>query len=223
MNKKTTIWFFALILITSLLYILSPPKKVTIEINAAPQGVQEFFVEVTSSKPNLHGTTVKNVFKGLVPVNQKVSVPLDQNKTLWFGKIYARAYHPEYYQESAIVSNNYIFITASFSPTTWEKILTSEEKQVSQQNYRPNVLAYRDLPFSHLNHHLWFTKENITDLYMKNADKKLVQKSLDIMTLNSQSFINGLLEENMGEYGETKELQDEIGKARILIKELHQK
>jgi hypothetical protein len=223
MSIKPKIWLLLLLLSIALTYILSPPRKATIQINAAPEGIQEFYIEVTSSKPNLHGTTVKNVYKGLIPVNQKITVPLNQEKTLWFGNIHARAFHPEYYQESADVNNSYIFITATFLPTTWKKILASEEKLVTQQVYRPDTPAYRDLPISHLNYHLWFVKENIIGLQINNDDKKLVQKSFDAMNLNTDTYIKGILEGNMGEYGETKEMKDEIEKARNLINEIHQK
>ncbi len=159
MTKKAKIWLFTILAPVILIYFFSPPRNLIIQINAKPQGVEEFYVEITSSKANFHGTTVKNVAKQLVPSNQKINIPLDRNKTLWFGRLMVSVYHPEYYQEMVSASNNYMLPSATLSPTTWMKILSSEEKLLSQQVYRSGVLSYQDIPMSHINYHLWFIKK----------------------------------------------------------------
>ncbi len=223
MSKKTKIW--ALLLITTALstYLISPPRNVTIKINANPVGVQKFYLEIHSSRPNWHGSTVKKVFQGPVKINQKVTVSLDQQKILWFGRISASIHHPEYYQEMTSTNNSYIFPNIVVSPTAWSELLASNEKLIAQQVYQPDVLAYRDIPMSQLNYHLWFVKEKITDLYKKNTNEKSMQKSIDIMISNTSDYINGMLEENVGDYGETKEMRNKIEESHILINEIHKK
>lgn len=223
MTKKTKIWLFVLLTPIALLYFFSPPSNLNIQINAKPQGVQKFYVEIKSSRPNLHGTTIKYIAKQLVPANQKTKILLDRKKILWFGRLTARIYHPEYYQEVYSASNNYFLPTAIFFPTTWQSILSTDEKLVSQQVYYPDVLAYHDLPMSHLNYHLWFVKENIIDLYLKNNSKEEVHKSFDVLMSNTEQFLKGMLEENMGEYGATKEMKDETEKAYKLSNDIYKK
>lgn len=223
MSRKNKIWLFILLTPVVLLYFFSPPRNLTIQIDAKPQGVQEFYVEITSARNNLHGMTVKSIAKSLVPANKKTKVSLNRKKILWFGRVTARIYHPEYFRETGNTSNNYLLPSAVFSPTTWQNILSTEEKLVNQQVYRADVLAYRDLPMSHLNYHLWFVNENIIDLYLENNSKVEIRKSLDVLTSISEQFIEGMLEENLGEYGETKEMKDEIEKAYNLTNEIYEK
>ncbi len=223
MTKKAKIWLFVLLTPVALLYFFSPPRDFTIDIDAKPQGVQDFYVDITCARPNLHGTTVKHVAKQLVPANQKTKVLLNRKKILWFGRLTARIYHPEYYRDVSSASNRYFLPTAIFSPITWKEILLSNEQLVDQQVYRPDVLAFRDLPMSHLNYHLWFVKENIIDLYLKNNNKEEIRKSFDVLISNTEQFKKGMLEENMGEYGETKEMKDEIEKAYNLTNEIYEK
>ena len=214
--------FFLLTLI-ALLYFFSPPRIFTIQIDAHPQGVQNFYVEIISSRANLHGTTINYIAKQLVSVNQKTIFSLNRKIILWFGRLTAHIYHPKYYYEGNSSNNNYFLPSATFSPITWQSILSTNGKLVSQQVYYPDALAYRDLPISHLNYHLWFVKENIIDLYLKNNSKEEVHKSFDILTSNTKQFLEGMLEENMGEYGETKEIIDKIEKAYKLNNEIYEK
>ena len=216
MNKISRIGLLTLFFLVALTLILLPPREITIEINATPLGIQEFYVEVRTSRNNLHGSTVKTLFKGLVPVKQKVNVSLKPKNLLWFGKIHAYAYHPEYYQESTSANNSYIFTSVTLSPTTWKNIISSEEKLVSQQVYRPNVLAFQDLPLTHLSYHSWFINENMVDLYLKNNVTPNVRKSIETMNQNTSLFIKKMLEENMSEHGETEEMKQEIEKIRTL-------
>ena len=223
MNKKTKIWLFVLFAPVALIYILSPPRNLTIRINAIPQGVQEFRVRTVSSKPGFHGREFKTLDTHLIPANQNTTIPLNRDKILWFGSIYVYISHPEYFKESGETNNKYFLPSATFSPTTWQNIILSEEKLVSQQVYRPYVLAYRDLPMSHLNYHLSSVNETIIDLYLKNNDKKEIRKSFEVLISNTEQFIKGMLEDNMGEYGETKEMKDEIEKAYNLTNEIYEK
>lgn len=223
MSKKTKIGLLSLLILIALYYIFSPPKNLSIQINASPEGAQEFYVRTVSSRPGLHGRDFKNLGIHLIPANQNISIPLNQDKILWFGRIFLYIYHPEYFNNNAETNNRFILPSATFSPTTWQNIISSEEKVVSQQVYRPDALAYRDIPISHLNYHLYYVNANIIDLYLKEHDKDLMRKSVGVLTTNTDLFIKGMLEENVGEYGETKEMKDEIGKAHNLINEIHHK
>ena len=226
MKRKTKITIVSTIILLTpitLIYFFSPPRNLTIEIIAEPQGVQEFYVKTTSARNNLHGMDVKNVDARLVPINKKITIPLNRDKTLWFGRLSVNIHHPEYFSEGESADNSYAFPSMQLTPTAWVKILSSDEAIIDQQVYRPNGLSYRDLPMESQVYHLWIANNYTFDLYMKTNDKQQIQKSYDVMISNTEQYLKGMLEENMGEYGETKEMKEAVEEVYKLTNEIYGK
>ncbi len=60
------------------------------------------------------------------------------------------------------------------------------------------------------------------DLYLKHNSEQKVQKSFNILKSNTELFLQGMLDENMGEYGETVEMKEKIEKAHNLTNEINE-
>ncbi|MDH3609704.1 MAG: hypothetical protein OEQ24_10750 [Gammaproteobacteria bacterium] len=116
MTKKAKIWILILLTFIALLYFFSPPRNFIIQIDAKPLGVEEFYVEITSSRASFHGRKVKNVAKQLVPSNQKTNILLNRKKILWLGNLAAKIHHPEYFWEAEGVNNNYFLPKLKITP-----------------------------------------------------------------------------------------------------------
>jgi len=221
-TRKTKIWLFVLLTPITLIYFFSPPRDLTIEIIAEPQGVQEFYVEITSARNNFHGMDVNNVDARLVPINKKTTIPLNRDKTLWFGRLGVNIFHPEYFIEGES-TDDYVFPSVRLTSTAWVEILSSDEAVIDQQVYSPFGLSYRNLRVEILTYNLWFANNYIFDLYIKNNDKKQIQRSFDVMISNTEQYLKGMLEENVGEYGQTKEMKAEIEKIYNHTNEIYEK
>ena len=117
MTKKKNIWIWIIVLVKPaiLIYIVSPPHNLTIEINASPQGVQEFYIITLSDKFGLiHAAGSTHVDKRLVSVNQKIKIPLDRSKMNWLNPIYVKLCHPEYFWDIKETNNRYLSPKAQF-------------------------------------------------------------------------------------------------------------
>jgi len=234
MNKKSIrVSIFVIILITALIYSCSPPNRLSIEINEKPIGVQDFYIKVTSSRPTLHGRTVKTVFTGLVPSNNKTTVPLDQNSVLWGGRIVVTAFHPEYFRENALTNNSYFLPKAIVTPTAWKDALKNKPiwsidastKNTGMSNDDINILlqSHNLILVSNAIGHISTFNKRYLDYYLKNGELNNVRKSVEIIDLITGHYNQALKQSDIYPYLKEKWMKKELKKMNDAYSEIFEK
>lgn len=231
MAKKAKIWLLALLTTIILAYYFSPPRNLIIQIDAKPQGVEEFYVEITSSRANFHGTTTKNVAKQLVPANQKTSILLNQKKILWFGNLTAKIHHPEYFWEVKRANNNYILPTLKITPIAWADALANSPRwEIQSPSYENRTdqyvaasLSHRVINMSHVHFHLNSMNTRYLDPYIQNVDATKLRKSIAVFDLIVKEFDDGMLEESIATFGPTEVVQKHIDETHSVLEEIRKK
>ena len=195
-TKKPKLWPFILLLPIAALYFYSPPGNLTIEINADPQGVQEFYVRTTSSRSNFHGRTVKNIDARLVQINQKITIPLNRHKTLWFGRLVVDIYHPEYFSETKGVDNDYISPGVQLTPTAWEDVIKKPPRwetqapsyELASSQYRDDSISHRVINMYQVHNQVSLANSKYIDMYLQNGDVNRMRESVKILDLIVKEF-----------------------------------
>ncbi|MFK7815639.1 MAG: hypothetical protein AB8B92_04825 [Gammaproteobacteria bacterium] len=231
MAKKAKIWLLIILATIILAYYLSPPRNLTIQIDAKPQGVEEFYVEITSSRANLHGSTVKRVAKQLVPANQKTNIFLNQKNILWFGKLAAKIHHPEYFWKVEGANNNYFLPKLKMTPIAWADALANsprwEIQTPSYENRTDQYIAashtHRIINMSHVHYHLNSMNNGFLDLFLQNVDATKLRKSIAVFDLIVKEFDDGMLEESIATFGPTEFVQKHIDETHAALAEIHEK
>ena len=231
MNKKTTIGLFVLLTPIALLYYFSPPRHFVIHIDAKPRGVEEFYVEITSSRANFHGRTVKYVAKQVVPPNQKTAILLNRKKLLWFGNVSAKIHHPEYFWETEGPNNNYFLPKLKITPIAWTDVLANsprwELEYASYENrtdqYLAAKLTHRIINMSDVHFHISSMNNRFLDPYIQKIDAIKLRKSIEVLNRIVQEFDVGMLEESNPYLGPSEWVQKHIDETHSALAEIHEK
>lgn len=178
------------------LYLLSPPRELTIRINATPAGAQAFVVTVRSSRPGLDAHDVHRVARQLVAVNRDVRIPLAADQVQWFGRLTAEVFHPEYFLAWAPASNRFVRPQITLEPAAWADALDrgapwvseppasqSPGDQASQQSgiWQRRLAQHQVLHISHANYQAVAMDQIHFDTFAGHADPAALSRSIQVL------------------------------------------
>lgn len=241
MSKTEKIWIFVFISIIALIYFFSPPLYLTIELTAKPQGVQEFYVVTSSRKFGLiHSGGSTRVDQRMIPVNQKVRIPLLRSKMNWFNPISVNFHHPEYFWEIKRTNNRYFMPKVQATPIAWVDVLANSPRweievpsyqygSEEHKKFSADLDAHRIVFFSHVQGHLNnMTRSNnkFLKVLKRNSAPDDYQKSIAVLEQIVMEF-DKQLPEKINTLVEPSDflltyIQKQIDETHLALDEIHQ-
>ena len=230
-SNGNKILVFVLLLIATV-YFLSPPLFLTVEIHAAPQGIEKFYVETRSKKFGLiHSAGSTVVDKKLVPVNQKVKIPLNWNKMNWLNPIYVSFHHPEYFWDVKQTSNRFFLPKIELTPIAWSDALNNSPRWLIEMppynertdEFLSDVDEHRIIFMGHVHYHINSMNNDFIQEFLHHTDIKKLNKSFEVLTFIVNEFDKGMLEESISTFGPTEYAQQQIDETHAALTENQEK
>jgi len=224
-------------MIVAAIYIVSPPRSLTIEITANPQGIQEFYVVTRSSVAGFHGRDVKTLDRRMVAVNRKTKIPLNF-RTHWFGLISTTLYHPEYFGENESTNNKYFLPKATYTPVAWVNALSNTPRWVTQaisleqspQEYEAEKKrlgaefdSHQAIHVSHVHFHINSMSSELLDNFLRTNSMDSTRKSVETLDFIVKEFDEGMLDESISTAGITAHAQEQIAEIHAALDKIHEK